>query len=133
MDTTPNRPEVVEEVRALFERYETALTEKDVDTLDATFWDSPYTIRYALKDNCYGFAEVHASRLAASKMPGGSKEQRHRLEILTLGTDFATVNLEYKARGRDGIGRQSQTWLRFPDVGWRVVAAHVSLMPEGGW
>ncbi|MDP6346671.1 MAG: DUF3225 domain-containing protein, partial [Alphaproteobacteria bacterium] len=28
--------------------------------------------------------------------------------------------------GRDLIGRQSQTLVRFPDVGWKVVAAHVS-------
>lgn len=133
MDTTPNRPEVVAEVTALFERYEQALIDKDVDVLDATFWDSPHTIRYALRDNGYGFDAIHASRVGAAKMPGGSKEARIRLEILTLGTDFATVHLEYKARGRDGIGRQSQTWVRFPEVGWKVVAAHVSLMPPGGW
>lgn len=133
MDTTPNRPEVVAEVTALFERYEQALIDKDVDVLDATFWDSPHTIRYALRDNGYGFDAIHASRVGAAKMLGGSKEARIRLEILTLGTDFATVHLEYKARGRDGIGRQSQTWVRFPEVGWKVVAAHVSLMPPGGW
>lgn len=133
MDMTPNRPEVVEEVRILFERYEEALTGKDVGTLDLTFWDSPHTIRYALKNNCYGFAEVHAARVAAPKVPGGGKEIRYRLEILTLGTGFATVNLEYKARGHDGTGRQSQTWVRFPDVGWKVVAAHVSILPKDGW
>ena len=55
MDLTPNIPEVVAEVRALFERYEQALIDKDVDVLDATFWDSPHTIRYALNENGYGF------------------------------------------------------------------------------
>jgi hypothetical protein len=131
MDLTPNRPEIVAEVAALFERYEQALVEKDVAFLDATFWDSPHTIRYALKDNGYGYPAIHAARLAAA--PGGSKQARTRLEILTLGADFATVNLEYQPRGRDGIGRQSQTWVRFPGIGWKVISAHVSIMPPGGW
>ncbi len=130
MDTTPNRPEIVAELAAIFERYEQALIDKDVAVLDDCFWNSPYTIRYALKDNGYGFDAIHASRLAAA--PGGSKGERIRLEILTLGAELATINLEYRPRGRDGIGRQSQTWVRFAE-GWKIVAAHVSLMPEGGW
>ena len=124
-DRTPNIPEVVEEVRALFERYEKALAEKDVDVLDDTFWRSPYTIRYALHENGYGFDEIHRHRVARPSGPS-IKEKRLRLEILTLGRDFATVNLEYKVRGRDLVGRQSQTWVRFPEEGWKVVAAHVS-------
>ena len=126
---TLNDPAVVAEVTALFERYERALVERDVAVLDATFWDSPHTIRYAPRDNGYGFAEIHAARLAAVPVPGGSKERRVRLEILSVGRDLATVNLEYKPRGQDGIGRQSQTWVRFPDVGWKVIAAHVSVIP----
>lgn len=121
-----NRPEVVAEVSALFERYEQALIDKDVAVLDGTFWDSPHTIRFAVRENCYGFAEVHAARVGM--VPGGTKEKRVRLEVLTIGTDLATVNLEYVARPSGRRGRQSQTWVRFPDVGWRVVAAHVSLM-----
>jgi len=126
-----NRPEIVAEVAALFETYEQALIDKDVDVLDATFWNSPHTIRYSLRDNGYGFDAIHASRVAAVPLPGGSKQARRRLEILTLGADLATVNLEYTPRGQDGIGRQSQTWVRFPDVGWKVIAAHVSVMPPG--
>ena len=127
-----NRSEVVAEVAALFERYEQALIDKDVAVLDATFWNSPHTIRYALRDNGYGFDAIHASRLAAVPVPGGSKQERIRLEILTLGTDLATVNLEYTPRGQAGIGRQSQTWVRLPEVGWKVVSAHVSVMPPRG-
>jgi len=125
IDVTPNIPEVVAEVRALFEHYEQALVEKNVHVLDATFWDSPHTIRYAVTEHGYGFAQIHAHRMARPPGPG-TKEKRIRLEILTLGRDLATVNLEYKVRGRDRIGRQSQTWVRFPDVGWKVVSAHVS-------
>ena len=127
IDVTPNIPEVVAEVRALFEHYEQALVEKNVHVLDATFWDSPHTIRYAVTEHGYGFAQIHAHRMARPPGPG-TKEKRIRLEILTLGRDLATVNLEYKVRGRDRIGRQSQTWVRFPDLGWKVVSAHVSAM-----
>ena len=127
MDVTVNIPEVVAEVRALFERYEQALIDKNVEELDATFWDSPHTIRYAFHENGYGFAQIHAHRVARPPGPG-IKEQRVRLEILTLGRDLATVNLEFKVRGQDVIGRQSQTWVRFPGLSWKVVSAHISAM-----
>ena len=122
-----NKPEVVAEVRELFERYELALIDKDVDVLDATFWNSPYTIRLSFDEHGYGFDEIHAHRVRRPPGPG-TKEKRRRLEILTLGNDMATVNLEFKMRGQDKIGRQSQTWARFPDIGWKVVSAHVSTM-----
>ncbi|HUF92488.1 MAG TPA: oxalurate catabolism protein HpxZ [Candidatus Limnocylindria bacterium] len=128
-DMTVNIPEVVAEIHALFEGYEQALIDKNVDVLDATFWDSPHTIRYALHENGYGFGEIHAHRVARPPGPG-IKERRIRLEVLTLGRDFATVNLEFKVRNRPLIGRQSQTWVRFPGAGWKVVSAHVSTMNE---
>jgi hypothetical protein len=127
IDVTPNLPEVVAEVRGLFERYEQALIDKNVEVLDAAFWNSPHTIRYAMNENGYGFAAIHAHRVVRPPGPG-IKEQRIRLEILTLGRDLATVNLEFKVRGRDLVGRQSQTWVRFPGLGWKVVTAHVSTM-----
>jgi len=123
-DLTPNIPEVVAEVRARFERYEQALIDQDVGVLDDTFWNSPYTIRLTPNEHGYGFDEIHAHRVR--RPPGPStKEARRRLEILTLGREIATVNLEYKVRGRDQIGRQSQAWVRFPE-GWKVISAHVS-------
>jgi hypothetical protein len=92
--------------------------------LDNTFWNSPHTVRYAMHEHGYGFDAIHAHRVARRPGPG-SKERRIRLEILTLGRDFATTNLEFKVRGHELIGRQSQTFVRFPE-GWKVVAAHVS-------
>jgi hypothetical protein len=128
-DTTPNIPEVVEAVRQKFEAYEQALIDKDVAVLDATFWDNPLTVRLALGEHGYGFDEIHAHRVA--KPPGpGTKEKRIRLDILTLGEDLATVNLVFKVRGKNQVGRQSQTWVKFPDVGWKVVSAHVSAVDE---
>jgi hypothetical protein len=128
-DLTPNLPDVVAEVSALFERYEQALIDKNVDVLDATFWNSPHTIRLANNEHGYGFDRIHAHRMARPPGPG-TKEKRYRVDILTLGRDIATVNLVYKVRGKDMTGRQSQTWVRFPDVGWKVVSAHVSMISE---
>ena len=128
-DLTPNIPEVVAEVKALFERYEQALIDKDVAVLDATFWNSPHTVRLANNEHGYGFDRIHAHRVARPPGPG-TKEKRHRLDILTLGRDLAVVNLIYKVRGKEMTGRQSQTWVRFPDLGWKVVAAHVSVIGE---
>ena len=124
-DMTPNIPDVVAEVREKFEAYEQALIDKDVDVLDATFWNDPLTIRLAMHEHGYGFDEIHAHRVARPPGPG-IKEERLRLDILTLGRDFASVSLEFKVRGKDLVGRQSQTWARLPDIGWKVVFAHVS-------
>jgi hypothetical protein len=121
-----NIPEIVEEVHALFECYEKALVDKDVEVLDATFWNSPHTIRYAIHENGYGFDEIHTHRVRRAPGPGIKLKER-RLVITTIGRDIATVNLEFDMRGRDLPGRQSQTWVRFPDIGWKVVSAHVSV------
>lgn len=122
-----NLPAVVAEVTALFERYEQALIDRDVEVLDATFWNSPHTIRYAMHENGYGFDAIHAHRVARPPGPG-IKAGRRRLEVLTLGPDLATVNLEFDMRGAPGrVGRQSQTWVRFPGEGWKVIGAHVSI------
>jgi hypothetical protein len=121
-----NIPEVAEEVRVLFERYEQALIDKDVDVLDATFWNSPLTIRSAIHENGFGFDEIHAHRVRRPPGPG-IKLARRRLVITTLGRDIATVHLEFDMRGREMPARQSQTWVRLPDVGWKVVLAHVSV------
>ena len=124
IDLTPNIPEVVAEVRDLSERYERALVEKNVDVMDDTYWNSPYTVRFGPSENGWGFDQIHAHRV---RRPAGAygKESVRRVEILTLGRAFATVNIEYKVRNRDMIGRQSQAWVRFP-AGWKVVSAHAS-------
>ena len=100
-DLTPNLPEVVAEVGALFERYEQALIDKSVDVLDATFWNSPHAIRLANHEHGYGFDRIHAHRVA--RVPGpGTKEKRLRLDIVTVGRDVATVTLVYKVRVLSG-------------------------------
>lgn len=124
-DMTPNIPEIVEELRVRFEAYEQALIDKNVDVLDNTFWESPLATRLAMHEHGYGFDEIHAHRVARPPGPG-IKEERLRLDILSLGRDVGHVSLEFKVRGKDLIGRQTQMWARLPDVGWKVVFAHVS-------
>ena len=119
-------PDVVAEVTAAFERYEKALVTNDVAVLDAIFRVDPRTIRYGASENLYGYGEIKAFRAARSPVALG--RTLSKTVITTYGRDFAVASTLYdrpSAQGR--VGRQMQTWVRFPD-GWRVVAAHVSLM-----
>ncbi|WP_240790021.1 AtzH-like domain-containing protein [Roseomonas sp. HF4] len=100
--------------------------DKDADVLDAIFWNSPLKIRRAIHENGYGFDKIHTHQVPQPPGPG-IKLARRRLVITTLGRDVATVKLEFHMRGRDMPGRQSRAWVRFPDVGWKVVSAHVSV------
>jgi hypothetical protein len=119
-------PEVVAEVKAAFDRYEKALTTNDLATLNAIFRDDPRTIRYGIGENLYGYDEIKAFRGARS--PVGLMRTISRTVITTYGRDTATASTLFERESVPGkIGRQMQTWVRFPD-GWHVVAAHVSLI-----
>jgi hypothetical protein len=121
-------PEVVAEVKAAFDRYEKALLSNDVATLDALFRDDPRTIRYGGTENLYGFAEIMAFRAARSSV--GLARTLSKTVISTYGHDFAVASTLYDRPSFPGkIGRQMQTWVRFAD-GWRVVAAHVSMIDK---
>src|SRR5262245_46679010 len=121
-------PDVVAEVRAAFDRYEKALVTNDVATLDAIFRDDPRTIRYGGAENLYGFAEIMAFRAARS--PVGLERTTARTVITAYGRDTAVASTLFYRPGSPGkVGRQMQTWVRFPE-GWRVVAAHVSMIDE---
>ena len=121
-------PEVVAEVKAAFDRYEKALGENDVATLNSTFRNDPRTIRYGGTENLYGYAEIEAFRVARAP-PGVAHDLKDRDQHATAAI---TLSLRHcsTAPARPGkVGRQMQTWVRFPE-GWRVVAAHVSLIDE---
>ncbi|MCZ8315407.1 oxalurate catabolism protein HpxZ [Phreatobacter sp.] len=122
-----NDPEVHAEVSAAFAIYEKALTTNDVDTLDALFWNAPQTIRYGVTENLYGFGEIAAFR--AGRSPMGLERTLDRTVITTYGRDMATASTLFRraSMGPEKIGRQMQTWARMPE-GWRVVAAHVSVI-----
>ena len=122
-----NLPETVAEVTAAFERYERALVGNDVAVLTELFWQSPYTIRYGVAENLKGWQAIVDFRQARPAVD--LERDLIGTVITTYGHDFATANNEYRRRASGRQGRQSQTWARLPE-GWRIVAAHVSFLPE---
>ena len=123
-----NIPEVVAEVTAAFQRYEVALNTNDVAVLDELFWKSPLTLRYGMGENLYGYDQIAAFRSARS--PAGLARSISGTQITTYGRDMATANTMFERETVPGkVGRQSQTWMRTAE-GWRVVSAHVSLIPK---
>jgi Protein of unknown function (DUF3225) len=120
-----NLPDVVAEVSTVFEQYEQALVNNNVEVLDTLFHNSPLTLRYGATENLYGYEAIRAFRAGRSSQ--GLARERMNIVITTYGRDFATANTEFKRVGSEHTGRQSQTWVRTAE-GWRVVAAHVSLM-----
>ena len=121
-------PEVVAEVTAVFDRYEKALITNDVAVLDETFRADPRTIRYGGNEILYGHDEIAAFRAARS--PAGLTRTISKTVITTSGRDFAVAStLFHRATMPGKVGRQMQSWVKFSD-GWRVVAAHVSVIEE---
>jgi len=121
-------PDVVAEVGDAFARYETALVNNDVATLGELFRNDPRTLRYGIGENLYGYAEIQAFRAARS--PAGLMRTTARTVITAYGRDTAVAStLFYRASAPGKVGRQMQTWVRFPE-GWRIVAAHVSMIDE---
>ncbi|WP_342151509.1 oxalurate catabolism protein HpxZ [Methylorubrum sp. SB2] len=121
-------PAVKAEVEAAFARYEAALVGNDVATLEALFHDDPRTIRYGAGENLYGMDAIRAFRRA--RAPQGLARTLERAVVTTYGPDLAVAMTLFRRESAPGrIGRQSQTWVRFPD-GWKVVAAHVSVIDD---
>jgi hypothetical protein len=121
-------PEVVAEVKAAFDRYEKALITNDVKVLDDTFRVDPRTVRYGTNEILYGHDEIAAFRAARS--PTGLTRTISKTVITTFGRDFAVAStLFHRATMPGKVGRQMQSWVKFSD-GWRVVAAHVSVIEE---
>ena len=121
-----NRPDVLAQMQAAFARYEDALVNNRVDVLDELFWDSSLTIRYGAAENLLGIEQIRAFRNA--RPATGLARTLANTVITTFGTDFATAMTEFQRDDPNKVGRQSQTWVRTP-AGWRVVAAHVSVIP----
>jgi hypothetical protein len=121
-------PDVLAEVTAQFARYEKALVSNDVAVLDELFRDDPRTLRYGGGENLYGYKEIMAFRAARPSV--GLMRRTDRTVITTYGRDMAVAStLFYRDSAPGKVGRQMQTWVRFPD-GWKIVAAHVSVIDE---
>jgi Protein of unknown function (DUF3225) len=122
-----NDPIVLAQITEAFERYNAALVNNDVSILDELFWAHEKTVRYGVGENLYGIQAIRDFR--NSRPSTGLNRTLHNTIITTFGSDFATAMTEFRREGSTRIGRQSQTWVKTPD-GWRVVAAHVSLLQE---
>jgi hypothetical protein len=125
---TINDPETHRELSELYPLYEKALMENDAETLTRMFWASPQAMRFGVTENLYGIDEIEAFRRA--RPAAGLARTITRLDIVTFGRDHGSVTLEFERQTetRTVRGRQSQVWVRLPE-GWRIVAAHVSLLP----
>jgi len=125
---TINDPATHSELASLYPLYEKALVENDVETLTRMFWASPHAMRFGATECLYGVDEIEAFRRA--RPATGLARTVTRLDIVTFGTEYGSVTLEFERShaGQTRRGRQSQVWVRLPE-GWRIVAAHVSLIP----
>jgi hypothetical protein len=126
-----NDPATVAELKALYPLYETALVTNDVDTLTHMFWASPQVMRFGVTENLYGIAEIEAFRKARPAQ--GLARKVTRIDIVAFGKDHGSITLEFERvppnpEAKTIRGRQSQVWVRLAE-GWRIVAAHVSLLP----
>lgn len=122
-----NRPDVVAEVRAVFERYEAALLTNDVPVLEELFWRSEHTVRFGVGEDLYGWQAIADFRRA--RRTGAFSRRLDNTVITTFGAEFATASTEYWRDGHDRTGRETKTLVRLAE-GWRIVAAHVSLIGE---
>ncbi|WP_413735059.1 oxalurate catabolism protein HpxZ [Sodalis sp. RH21] len=120
-----DRPAILAEVNAAFYRYEQALITNDVAVLDELFWHDPRTIRYGAGENLYGIEAIQAFR--ATRPSAGLDRILQNTVITTYGDDLAVASTEFTRADSDKTGRQTQTWVKLA-CGWRIVAAHVSLM-----
>jgi hypothetical protein len=121
-------PEVVAQVKEAYDRYNNAINLGKLKVLNDTFWNDPRTIRYGQAENLYGYKEIEGFR--ANARPLDPPRTLSKTVITTYGRDFAVAStLTYRANQSGKVGRQMQTWVRFPD-GWHVVAAEVSTIDE---
>ena len=121
-------PDVLAEVTAQFERYEKALVSNDIAVLGELFRNDARTLRYGVGEILYGYEAISAFRAARS--PIGLGRTTDKTVITTYGRDTAVAStLFYRDSLPGKVGRQMQTWVRFPE-GWRIVAAHVSIINQ---
>jgi len=116
-------PDIVSEVRAVFDAYEAALRRNDAAALNEFFWDDPRALRFGIAECNVGVAAIRQWRTMAPRISPTRRLQG--TQIVAFGRDAASVCTEFTAADTPQVGRQSQLWVRFVE-GWRIVAAHVS-------
>ncbi len=118
-------PAVIAEARAVFDRYEAALMANRSEELDAIFWADARTVRFGITEILYGHDAIRAFRASVARY---AQRAQRRVHITSFGQDFACTHLEYERLDTGLVGRETKIMVRLPDLGWRVVSAHVSLL-----
>lgn len=118
-------PDIIAEARHVFDTYEDALMNNRTEVLDGIFWADPRTVRFGITEILYGIAAIRAFRASVTAY---ARRVQKRVHITSFGRDFACTHLEYERVGTGLIGRETKIMVRLPDIGWRVVSAHVSLL-----
>jgi Protein of unknown function (DUF3225)/Protein of unknown function (DUF4089) len=121
-----NSRDIVAEVTLLHDAYEKALVNNDIAALGSFFWDSPSVVRFGVNEQLYG-AEALAEYRKTST-PVFTDRRLIRRSVLAIGNDVASVMSEFEQKvfGQPRHNRQSQVWIRFAELGWKIVSAHVS-------
>lgn len=121
-----NDPALVQELTRLHDLYEMALIKNDVAVLNQFFWDSPATVRFGVNEHLYGAQAVAAYR--QGNAPVFSDRTMVRRTVLVVGDSTASIMCEFTLRvfGQLKHSRQSQLWIRLPELGWKIAHAHVS-------
>ena len=119
---------VIDELRELCAGYEHALINNDVPALEAYFWESADTMRLGATENLFGSEEIVEFR--RNRPAVGLQREVDRIDYIVMDDNHGVVNVCFHklVKGVERHGRQTQVWKRFPDLGWKIVAAHVSFM-----
>jgi Protein of unknown function (DUF3225) len=121
-----NIPSVVGEITRLFWDYEAAFLRNDAEALSHYFWDSEAMTRYGVCDKQLGHAAMVAYRRSVPTID--FTRELLAIRINTFGPDMAVAMTEFKRSDTSLHGFQTQTWVRLPQ-GWKIVSAHVSMVP----
>jgi hypothetical protein len=121
-------PAIAAELTAQFRAYEAALMANDLAALNGFFWPSPLTLRFGDAGAAFGIEQIAAFR--AARVGGSPRRTLRHTRITSFGADYGVATTEFKRENESRLGRQTQVWVKFPDLGWRIVSAHISLIEE---
>lgn len=121
-----NLSEVVTEITKIFHEYEHALMTNEVEKLNQYFWQDERVTRYGIGDRQWGIKELVAYRQSIPA-PDFTRTLEN-LRVITFDQSTAICQVEFVRSDTTLRGFQTQTWLKIDGI-WRIVSAHVSMIP----
>src|SRR5689334_18653014 len=98
-------PDVLAEVRTVYDRYEAAIAANDGAVLDACFWADPRVVRFGITEILYGIEAIRAFRAGVTRYAPRATRQ---VRITSFGCDFACTHLEFERQDTGLIGRETK-------------------------